>query len=192
MAKKTAVQTIEREYIIPLKREIMKVPRYKRTPKAVKAVKQFIAKHMHVIERDVKKVKIDKYLNQQLWFRGIQNPPTKIKVKAVKQGDIVRVELVDIPEKVKFQMAREDKTKKESEKTKKEKKEEVEKPKEETSEEKKEEQEDKKEERKEEVEKEKAVKDAGEKTFEAQAKQMKHTQIDKVKKTQPRRMALQK
>ena len=61
---KTKQIPVEREYIINLRREIMKVPRYKRTPKALKAIKEFIAKHMRVAERDIKKVKIDKWLNR--------------------------------------------------------------------------------------------------------------------------------
>jgi len=101
----------EREYIIPLRREILKVPRHKRTPKAIKAIKQFIAKHMRIPDRDVKKVKIHKYLNQELWFRGIKNPITKVKVKVKRDGENILVELVDLPEKVKFKIANEEKKK---------------------------------------------------------------------------------
>ena len=194
---KTKQIPVEREYIINLRREIMKVPRYKRTPKALKAIKEFIAKHMRVAERDIKKVKIDKWLNQELWFRGIKNPPTKIKIKAKKQGDNIYVSLSEIPEKLKFQIAREEKSKKEAEKIKKEKKEleETEKKEKELIEKEKQDKEEKKDEekdKKEEIEKEEAVKEAEEKIFESQAKQMKHAQFQKEKKFQPRRMALQK
>jgi len=104
---KTQSEKIEREYIIPLRHDWMKVPRYRRTPRAIKFIKTFLAKHMKVEDRDIRKIKLDKYLNQELWFRGIQNPPHKIKVKVVKENGIVTAELVNIPEKVKFQMARE-------------------------------------------------------------------------------------
>ena len=111
MAKKVEIKTekIEREYVIPLREKGRSVPRYKKTPKAIKTVKEFLVKHMKIRDRDLKKIKIDRFVNEALWFRGIKNPPHKIKVKAIKQGDIVRVELVDVPEKLKYKKAREDK-----------------------------------------------------------------------------------
>jgi len=113
---KTQSEKIEREYVIPLRKDWMKVPRYRRTPRAIKFIKTFLAKHMKVEDRDIGKIKLDKYLNQELWFRGIQNPPHKIKVKVVKENGIVTAELVNIPEKVKFQMAREKKAETEGKK----------------------------------------------------------------------------
>ena len=111
MAKKTETNTanIEREYIIPLRDKCRPVPRYKKTPKAVKTVKEFLAKHMKIYDRDLNKIKIDKLLNEALWFRGIKNPPHKIKVKAIKEGDIVRVELVDLSKKLEGKKRREEK-----------------------------------------------------------------------------------
>jgi large subunit ribosomal protein L31e len=113
MAKKTEVKEdkIEREYVIPLRKEWNKVPRYKRANKAIKAIKEFLAKHFRVVDRDLNKIKIDKLLNEEVWFRGIKKPPGKIKVKARKEGDIVRVELAELPEKLKFKKAREEKAK---------------------------------------------------------------------------------
>jgi len=111
MAKKTEIKTekIEREYIIPLREKGRSVPRYKKTPKAVKTVKEFLVRHMKIRDRDLNKIKIDRFVNEVLWFRGIKNPPHKIKIKAIKQGDLVRVELVDIPEKLKYKKIREEK-----------------------------------------------------------------------------------
>ena len=111
MAKKVEIKTekIEREYVIPLREKGRSVPRYKKTPKAIKTVKEFLVKHMKIRDRDLNKIKIDRFVNEALWFRGIKNPPHKIKVKAIKQGDIVRVELIDVPEKLKYKKAREDK-----------------------------------------------------------------------------------
>src|SRR3989344_5060271 len=108
--KKTEIQTekIEREYIIPLRKEWMKVPRYKKAKKAVKAIREFLARHMKIRDRDLKKIKIDRYLNEEIWFRGIKNPPAKIKVKAIKEGEIVRAELSEMPEKLKFKKLREE------------------------------------------------------------------------------------
>ena len=94
--------TLEREYVIPLRREWSKVPRYKRTRRSVIAIKKFVAKHMKVENRDLNKVKLDMYLNNELWFRGSKKPPARVKVKAKKEGDIVKVDFVEVPEHVKF------------------------------------------------------------------------------------------
>ncbi len=100
---------LEREYVIPLRRKVQKSPRYKRAKKAVKVIREFLAKHMKVEDRDLKKIKIDKFLNHELWFRGIKKPPAKIKIKAKKIAGVVYAELAEIPEKVKWDMAREKK-----------------------------------------------------------------------------------
>tara|TARA_Y100000310_G_C20367384_1_gene661859 strand:- start:98 stop:655 length:558 start_codon:yes stop_codon:yes gene_type:complete len=176
----------EREYVINLRREVLKVPRHKRTPKAVKAVKQFIAKHMRIPDRNINKIKLDKYLNQELWFRGIRNPITKVKVKVKREGEFIKAELVDLPEKVKFEIARIKKAEEASKKKKsKEKKEE---PKETKKEEPTES------EKKEEAEKKESSKESKEKLAEASAKEAKHTADKGIKqpKVQPQRKALKK
>lgn len=195
MAKKTEtpIEKLEREYIIPLREKVRNVPRYRKTEKAIKSVKEFIAKHMKVIDRDLRKVKIDKYLNEILWMRGIKNPIHKIKVKAIKEGDIVRVEAVDYPERLKFKKAREEriegKAKAVVEKKKKEKEaaEKKEEPK--TDEEKKDEAE-----KKEETEGKKAATiEAGKEMEKAAGKKMKHQATGKIKEPKHvHRMALQK
>ena len=110
MAEKTENKTSdEREYIIPLRNKWKRVPRYKRANKAIKAIKEFLVRHMKIRDRDLKKIKIDKYLNEEVWFRGIKKPPARIKVKAIKEEDIVKVELAEMHEKLKFKKAREEK-----------------------------------------------------------------------------------
>lgn len=112
---------LEREYTIPLREKCRPVPRYKKTPKAVKTVKEFIARHMRVEDRDLNKVKIDKFLNEALWHRGIKNPINKIKVKAVKEeSGIVRVYGVALPTGIEFKKLREEKKSAEQEKIGKE------------------------------------------------------------------------
>ena len=101
-----AEKILEREYVIPLRKALLRVPQYRRSGRAIKAIKKFIAKHMKVADRDVKNVKLDVYFNNEVWFRGRANPPTKVKVKARKEGDIVHVEFVDVPEHVKFLKAK--------------------------------------------------------------------------------------
>ena len=102
-------ENVGREYVIPFRDKVRVVPRYKKTNKAVKTVKEFLVRHMKVRDRDLNKIKIDKYLNEALWSRGIRKPPHKIKVKVVKKGDIVNVGLAELPTKLKFKKAREEK-----------------------------------------------------------------------------------
>ena len=183
MAKKkeTKIEKIEREYIIPLRERGRAVPRYKKTPKAIKTIKEFLVRHMKIKDRDLSKIKIDKYLNEQMWFRGIKRPPHKIKVKAIKEKDIIKVELVDYSDKLKFKKLREEKLKKAAEEIGKKKK------KEKVVEEKTEE------EKKEESEKVKAGAEATKQLEKAAAKQIKHEVGGKKKqKTQPVRKALAK
>ncbi|MEK6891217.1 MAG: 50S ribosomal protein L31e [Nanoarchaeota archaeon] len=187
MAKKETKENVEREYIINLRREILKVPRYRRTPKAVKGIKQFIAKHMKIVDRDTNKVKLDKWLNYELWHKGIQNPPVKIKVKVKREGENVFVSLVDIPEQIKYKMLREEKMKISAEKVKKEKKSEKEKLEKVSDAEK------TTEEKVEEKEKEEAVKEAEIKAADLQAREQKHIERMKPAKTPKiQRKALQK
>jgi large subunit ribosomal protein L31e len=91
------VEKTENTYNIPLRKRVRIVPRYKKTNKAVKTVKEFVAKHMRVTNRDLNLIKIDRYLNDFLWQRGIKNPPHHVSVKAIKEGDFVRVELLKMP-----------------------------------------------------------------------------------------------
>ena len=198
MAKKPEEPKIilEREYIIPLRKEFLKVPKYKRANKAVKAIKQFIVKHMKVYDRDLKKVKIDINLNNELRFRGMKKPPAKIKIKAKKfDNDKVLVELVNIPEIIRFKLAREEKKKKETEKKTSEEKKKAEEAKAAAKKAKKEEAVEEKvetsEEKREKEEKKQSVKEAGLKESKAVAKQAKHVSGGK-KQPKIKRMALQK
>lgn len=116
---------LERIYNIPLRREWEKAPRYKRAKKAVKAVKEFLVRHMKVYDRDLEKIKIGRWLNMHIWERGIRKPPTMIKIKATKDGDVVRVELVELPKKAKREEEKKAKEKA-AEESKKKKKETIE------------------------------------------------------------------
>jgi len=105
--KKTDNKPTEtREYIIPLRERCRSVPRYKKTNKAVRTVKEFLVQHMKIRDRDLDKVKVDTYLNEFLWNRGIRHPPHKVKVRATKEGDIVRAELAEMPKKLEQKKAR--------------------------------------------------------------------------------------
>ena len=120
----TEEKILTREYTIPLRRAWIRVPQYRRVPKAVKEIKKFIAKHMKIPGRDIDKVKMDIYFNNELWFRGRASPPSRIKVRAIKEGENVRVELAEMPTPVKFLKNKHEKRVKSEEKKVEEKKEE--------------------------------------------------------------------
>jgi len=182
--KSTELKNTEREYIIPLREKCRVVPRYKKSNKAVKTIKEFLARHMKIRDRDLNKIKIDRYLNEFVWFRGIRRPPAKVKVRAIKENDgkgneIIRAKLAEMPEKIKFKKLREEKIEKEASEAGKKK---VIK-KEETSEKPVEETEKSKEKEKEEKEKKEAVIEAGKQMEKAEAKKSKHQVKDKVKQS---------
>jgi len=170
-------QTLERIYTIPLKDSWMKVPRYKRARKAVVAIKEFIAKHMKVANRDIDNVKLDIDFNNQIWFRGSRNAPSKVKVKAVREGGIVKVSFAEIPQHITFLQAKRERLHKKTDKKVEARPEE----KKETKTE---------EEKKEETEKEKAAATQKEQIAGQHVKEHKHT--TKTKETQIHRMALKK
>lgn len=108
MAKKIKEKKVllERTYVIPLKKEILKAVRYKKAKKAVKTIKIFLAKNMKVPNRDVNKIKLDSWLNRSIWIRGIKKPPYKVTVKATKNANgIVKAEFVGLPAKYKVEEA---------------------------------------------------------------------------------------
>ncbi len=80
---------LERTYTIPLRREFLKVPKYKRAKKATVAVKQFLSKHMKSDD-----VRVGTGVNEKVWGHGMRNPPSKVKVQVVKdEKGVVRAEL---------------------------------------------------------------------------------------------------
>ena len=97
MAKKEKKPEIklERVYNVPLRKEWLKVPKYKRAKKAGKALKEFLARHM---KTDIENIKVEKYANLKIWERGIKSPPHHIKIIAKKDSTgIVRAELEGAP-----------------------------------------------------------------------------------------------
>lgn len=81
----------ERMYTVNLAKEFMKTKNWKRTKKAVKALRQFAVRHMKP-EADM--VFISQDVNERLWENGIKNPPRKIRVRMTKSVEgLVRVYL---------------------------------------------------------------------------------------------------
>ncbi|MBL7058838.1 60S ribosomal protein L31 [Candidatus Pacearchaeota archaeon] len=210
MAKKEntkPTEKIEREYVIPLRKYWKRVPRYKRANRAVKGIKEFLAQHMQIRDRDLNKIKVDIFLNEQVWTRGIKKPPVKVKIKAIKENGIVRVELLDLPDKIKFKKKRFEKIEARAQESLEKKKSFMEKAKEgmqqpakttsteEAKSKETEKKEDEKVEEKKEDEKEKksAVIEAGNKMEKVAAKQAKHQTTPKMKQPKrPQRKSLAK
>ncbi len=71
----------ERVYVIPLKRVKMGI-RKKRAPKAMRYIRRYIAKHTKS-----KNIKISENVNRDVWKRGIEKIPSKIKVSAKVMED---------------------------------------------------------------------------------------------------------
>jgi|SRR3989338_2610050 len=95
MAKKeeTSKIILERDYVIPLRRETLKVPNFKKANKAMKTIRIFISRHMKSDN-----MMIGKYLNLEVWKHGAKNPPHKVKITASKDDKgMVFVELAGAP-----------------------------------------------------------------------------------------------
>jgi large subunit ribosomal protein L31e len=71
----------ERIYTIPLRRAWIS-PRKKRVPRAVRLVRAFIQRHMKP-----EALVMSNEVNEKLWSRGIQKPPRKIRVRAVRDRE---------------------------------------------------------------------------------------------------------
>ena len=80
---------MERIYTIPL-RDVKRVPRTKRSPRAMRYIREFIEKHMKTDD-----VIIDQSVNEKIWERGREKIPSKIKVRAVEEDGTVEVTLVE-------------------------------------------------------------------------------------------------
>jgi len=91
--KKTSKVVLEREHTIPLRRKFLLSPKYKRTKKAVKTVREYLVKHMKSDD-----IKLGKYLNKELWKHGIKNPPHHVTVIAKKDDQgVVSAEIKGAP-----------------------------------------------------------------------------------------------
>ena len=78
----------EKVFTIPF-REVFEKSRRRRAKLAVNVVRSFLKKHMKSEE-----VKIGVSINKSIWARGIQKPPRKVKVHALKTAAGVYAELV--------------------------------------------------------------------------------------------------
>ena len=76
------VEIVEEKFYDLNLRRIWNAPREKRTPRAVRFLRDFVAHRMKTDE-----VSISEDTNSMLWQRGISKPPRKIRVRVVKDKD---------------------------------------------------------------------------------------------------------
>jgi large subunit ribosomal protein L31e len=86
------VEELERVFTIPL--TVTKiVPKTKRAPRAIKEIKEYVRRHMmektseEDEEKDKKEIWLDYKLNELIWSRGIEHPPSRVRVKAIRFED---------------------------------------------------------------------------------------------------------
>ena len=82
----------ERIYVVPL-RKVKDVPRGKRAPRAMREVRAFLTKHTKTDN-----VIIDRSVNERVWSRGIEKPPSRVRVRVVKEeidGDEGKIQRVN-------------------------------------------------------------------------------------------------
>jgi len=86
------VEELERVFTIPL--TVTKVvPKTKRAPRAIKEIKEYVRKHMmektseEDEEKDKKEIWLDYKLNELIWSKGIEHPPSRVRVKAIRFED---------------------------------------------------------------------------------------------------------
>ncbi|MDT8358673.1 MAG: 50S ribosomal protein L31e [Methanomicrobiaceae archaeon] len=71
----------EQIYVIPL-RDVKKAPRWKRSNRAIKEIRAFLARHMKSED-----VKLAANINEKIWDRGSEKPPRSIRIRAMKFED---------------------------------------------------------------------------------------------------------
>lgn len=87
--KKNEKKIEERTYTIPLRQAFRNAASYRKTNRAVKAVRDFLKKHFKSED-----IRLGQHLNNFLWERGIKHPPPRVTVVGVKDEEgVVRVEL---------------------------------------------------------------------------------------------------
>jgi len=72
----------EKVYTIPLRHVYAVTPRGRRAPRAVRDVRNYVARHMKSEE-----VSVSNEINSAIWSRSINKPPRKITVRAVKDKE---------------------------------------------------------------------------------------------------------
>ena len=81
MSSEEAKVVEERLLTVPLRRAYYGT-RWRRVEKAVRLLKEHVARHMNASE-----VRLSTEVNEALWARGAEKPPRRLRVKAVKDEE---------------------------------------------------------------------------------------------------------
>ncbi len=82
----------EKVYTVPLGRAWISTRR-KRAPRAMRLLKGFIQRHMKIkiepeeAEVEAERLVVSNEVNEKIWSRGIEKPPRKIRIRAVKDKE---------------------------------------------------------------------------------------------------------
>ncbi len=79
----------EKIVTINLRKEIIETPRWKRSKAAIRALRAILERRLKS-----KKIKIGKSVNEKIWAKGAQKPPSKIKIMIIKSDDGFQIEAV--------------------------------------------------------------------------------------------------
>jgi large subunit ribosomal protein L31e len=81
----------ERIYTVPLRKAYWTGSRLKRANRSVRILREFVERHMKPEE-----LLIQPEVNEQIWARGMQKPPRRVRIRATKNADnLVRVYLAE-------------------------------------------------------------------------------------------------
>ena len=81
----------ERIYTVPLRKAYWTGSRLKRANRSVRILREFVERHMKPEE-----LLIQPEVNEQIWARGMQKPPRRVRIRATKNSDnLVRVYLAE-------------------------------------------------------------------------------------------------
>ena len=81
------------ELVVPL-RKAWNITRFKRAPRAIQIIRDEVIRHLKVLPEE--QIYIDPSVNENIWERGIENPPRKIRLTVIRHDE------PDIPIEVKL------------------------------------------------------------------------------------------
>ena len=89
MGEEKGTGVTERIYTIPL-RAVKKAPRWKRSNRAIAVIRGYLKQHTKYED-----IVLDASINEKIWERGSEKPPSKIRVRITEEEDIIKAELVE-------------------------------------------------------------------------------------------------
>jgi large subunit ribosomal protein L31e len=89
MGEEKGIGVTERIYTIPL-RAVKKAPRWKRSNRAIAVIREYLKQHTKYED-----IVLDASINDKIWERGSEKPPSKIRVRVTEEEDRIKAELVE-------------------------------------------------------------------------------------------------